>query len=234
MAAVTADDETREEESSHVLQASTGSAAISLEGTLYCRKGRASGSYSSLRWKRRFVFLDLVDGGSITIYRDPPNSDPYTSGNKQTAPRTASRLESLVSQTKSIDDDSLSNIEMFIPAELSWVAKDVENNTSSFVVEIPTISDDVDFIVSDESMCSSMLADSPRDYDANEDAREHCSWDVRGRTGGFDKQIRGCLFWGGRQHISMHIWRRPGPPCLRRPSSLPTCRASPTPCVTSM
>jgi len=203
--------------------------AVCLEGVLQCRKGRSAGGggmrQPSLLWKRRFVHLDLVDGGSITVYKeDRPQlllasasaarrvSIPTTSalrsvytklhefgssmsllpnnnagvvgaaaaagGMGGTADGSDSCNEDDVEDDDDGDDDgseardkpvdtnssgastkkargdgsrgrspkgtattttSASEvIEMHIPAHIPWIVKDVQNDTSNFVVEIPT------------------------------------------------------------------------------------------------
>lgn len=120
---------------------STESDPVSLEGELLSRKGRSSG-HVSLLWKRRFVILDLMDGGSIAVYKDPPEHLPKGHARSTTVLRTVySKLHRSLSMTpqagwhsKSTEDDFY----LLFPAHVPWVVKDQDNDDSTFVIEIPT------------------------------------------------------------------------------------------------
>lgn len=45
---------------------------VSLQGTLYCQKGRAcsSSAQKTNKSKLRFVHLDLHEGGKLTVYKE--------------------------------------------------------------------------------------------------------------------------------------------------------------------
>jgi hypothetical protein len=94
---------------------------FSLEGILQVRKGRSTGQ-SSLRYKRRLVCFYFENGGSITISKSECESH-------------AIRHPTLVlSAAYSLLQSDL--LEMNITSDMSWVAKDIDNDPSSFVIEV--------------------------------------------------------------------------------------------------
>lgn len=117
---------------------------VSLEGILFTRKGRSSG-HASWSWKRRFVFFNFTDGGSIEIYKEPSD----TSANAGAAQQPTSVLRTVYSRmhirsSHREHSKASGKLEIDITADLPWVAKDVENDPSSFVLEISTSPEDDD------------------------------------------------------------------------------------------
>jgi hypothetical protein len=113
----------------------------SLEGTLYFRKGKSAGR-SRRAWKQRYVILDLSDGGSISCYeqafsraRSPLRI--FGGGRNESPPeRTDSRF---VTASSSREGGGGGGELCFkIPSTVGWVAKDIENDASGFVIEIPS------------------------------------------------------------------------------------------------
>lgn len=100
----------------------------SLEGTLYFRKGKsAGGTRSSRAWKQRYVILHLsaADGGSISCYTLPRR---IVFGGETTGSR-------FVTGSSNREGGELC---LKIPSTVDWVAKDIENDASGFVIEIPS------------------------------------------------------------------------------------------------
>jgi hypothetical protein len=130
------DDEVTVDES--MMGASRDSNPVSLDGCLYCRRGRSSGN-GTLRLRRRFVSLSLSDGGSIKVFKDMP-----VAGRSALESHPASSVLQTVyskvhrSLSYAIDMKRMENLDMYIPTALPWVAKDVENDSSNFVIEIPS------------------------------------------------------------------------------------------------
>jgi len=113
---------------------------ISLEGILYVRKGRSS-RHASFRWKRRFVFFNFDDGGSISVWKESPYT-PHTEATKH-ASSVLRTVYSKLHRSRSYRENAAANLEMDISADLPWIAKDVENDPSMFVIEINTCGDDL-------------------------------------------------------------------------------------------
>lgn len=119
----------------------------SLEGKLHVRKGRSSGHLTtSWSWKHRFVYLHFNDGGSISVYKECPEAhsrvlllDSIIEQPPTSALRTA---YSRIHGSRSSRDQSRAdgNLELDITSDLPWVAKDVENDPVTFIVEISTLS----------------------------------------------------------------------------------------------
>lgn len=177
----------------------TDSEPVSLEGELLCRKGRSTG-HSSLLWKRHFVLLDLTYGGSIAIYKEPPeHSGRDEQHAKSTVLRTVySKLHRSLSMTppertgpqgqwptKSMED----MFYMVIPAHLPWVVKDMQNDSSAFVIEIPTgkheglhLSDTsmASYSQSDDIPAEHILEDSEDEEENVEEGQAHLSTIISG------------------------------------------------------
>ena len=107
---------------------------ITLEGSLLCRKGKATG-HATFLWKRKRVWLSLKDGGSISVYRD--DSGESTEAVFHTHFSTLHR--SLTSPRGLKETEAL---ELFIPSYVSWVAKDVDQDPATFVIEVSTSDED--------------------------------------------------------------------------------------------
>jgi hypothetical protein len=171
------------------MQASIGSVEpVCLEGTLHCRKGRNS-AFSPAFWKRRFCYLDLTDGGSITIYKEPPEyaihrqaqehhqhhqSHSDTDTNESSSKPSATVLRTVYSRLqRSLSVPSLKSlvdvgkVDIHIPAQMPWKVKDVENDSSCFVLEIPTNGEE-GFPFADHSDAASCSLDQPHNSFADD------------------------------------------------------------------
>ena len=114
-----------------------------LEGNLMIRKGRATG-HGSFRWKKRYVHLSLVDGGSISVYEETAESikhqhnqtrlpDPRPEENqgnnlqrsKSLYSKFHRRLSTVLYDPLALEDSS--HLLIFIPNHLPWIAKDVDS-----------------------------------------------------------------------------------------------------------
>jgi hypothetical protein len=115
------ENETREEEEQDVIEDSR----MSIEGTLYHRKGR------SHKWKRRLVVLKFESGGTFECYNvDNPSNllkDMYSQLHR------SSNVGKSLRETG--DSQSLT---LLLKQDMPWVVRDIENDPSQFVVEIPT------------------------------------------------------------------------------------------------
>ena len=114
---------------------------MSLEGTLYFRNGKAQGGGAF--WKKRLIMLDFEDGGSLACYKvtfkDKANKDKKNKGpTPQLLQDMYSKLHRSVSVGKNIVDVPDRNLRVFLPAEVPWVAKDVDGDSSTFLIEVPT------------------------------------------------------------------------------------------------
>ena len=130
-----------EEDASAVIPEITTSASmdsnnnpVSLDGCLYCRRGRSSGN-GTLRLRRRFVSLSLSDGGSLKVFKDIP-SHAEKPGSTSVLHTVYSKVHRSLSYALVMK--RMENLDMFIPSELPWVAKDMENDSNNFVIEIPS------------------------------------------------------------------------------------------------
>jgi len=97
----------------------------SLEGILWHRKGNSN----LPTWKRRYVKLNLLDGGSLAVFRFP-HKKPYHHVREM-----YSRLHRQGSNLNESGDRLLC---LYVPAEVPWMVRDVSNDSSMFLVEIPT------------------------------------------------------------------------------------------------
>lgn len=109
---------------------------VSLEGFLQCRMGKSSG-HSSLIWKRKFVYFSFADGGSITVYKDSPNFDVNKIEDSGVLRSVYNKL------SRNGVHKGHRNVDYDITPDLPWIAKDVERDSATFVVEIPTSDDDI-------------------------------------------------------------------------------------------
>ena len=108
---------------------------VSLEGQLQVRNDHLTGQ-SSWVWKRRLVVFNFESGGSISIYRECKFKPPARLRTQQ----PASVLQTVYSKLHRgvyFRDDSTSNLVTVIASDMPWIAKDVYNDPTSFVVEIP-------------------------------------------------------------------------------------------------
>jgi C2 domain len=111
-------------------------AAVCLEGILHTRKG---GTWT---WKRRFVLFNFLDGGSVAVYKIFPGA----SSNRDVNLHPTSVLRTVYSRfqrSRSVQFEA-GELEISLSPDLPWIAKDVENDPSTFVLEIPTNDDDLE------------------------------------------------------------------------------------------
>jgi C2 domain len=115
----------------------------SLEGVLYLRKGRSSG-HTSWSWKRRYIVFRFENGGSILSYKDIDQA-VLVSAAQQPASVMKSVYSNFHGRHPHRDFYQFSeNLEIEITADLPWLAKDVENDPSTFVIEITTRNEEMD------------------------------------------------------------------------------------------
>jgi C2 domain len=115
---------------------------LSLEGTLHVRGGRAAWN-----WKKRFVYFNFNDGGSISVYKESPEVLMNSESARQHPSSTLRTVYSRLHGSRSCRDQSKAdgNLELDITADLPWVSKDVANDPVTFVVEISSYSDSEEF-----------------------------------------------------------------------------------------
>lgn len=111
-----------------------GSENLTLEGTLYYRKG-GKGNRKPFPWKRRYVILDMVDGGSISCfkikdkYRRNMLRQMYTKLNRDSS--------EMIVGAPSRDNELC----LYIPPDIPWIVRDVCMDARMFCIEIPTTDD---------------------------------------------------------------------------------------------
>lgn len=144
-----------------------------LQGHLQVRKGRFSGQ-SSWVWKRRCVVFSFEHGGSFSIYRE----DKSVSSTRSSKHQPASVLRTVYSKLQrgiSPRDESKANgnLVLTIASDLPWIAKDVEKDPTTFVVEIATEDSKTDTLLQsrhstifeDEEAEGNFLSDDDNDDD---------------------------------------------------------------------
>lgn len=118
---------------------------VSLEGILYIRKGRASG-HTSWSWKRRLVLFRFADGGSIAVYKESLDGNANAENSEQPTSVLRSVYSRIHRSRSGRDYDRVAGrLEIDITADLPWIAKDVESDPCTFVLEIATSQTSVDF-----------------------------------------------------------------------------------------
>jgi C2 domain len=191
-------DEMTAESNSLDVQVSSLDSEELLEGILYVRKGRSSGLVS-WSWKRRLVIFRFEDGGSILAYKASEQIAPEFVDQKSNTVihsvysnfhrRHPHRDFSHFSEGPEID----------ITSDLPWIAKDVENDHCSFVVEISTDKESLS-IDNDESVDSGdalgILTSSQtrshieEDYESGDDGDDDCrTIDYRNGEGSVDEKM---------------------------------------------
>ena len=128
-------DEMTAESNSLDVQPSCSDLEESLEGILYVRKGRSSG-ISSWSWNRRYVVFRFEDGGSISAYNAREQSLLEHSAQMQSTYSSVHRRHPQMDESPVPD-----HLAFEITVDLPWVAKDVENDQYTFVIEIETYGD---------------------------------------------------------------------------------------------
>jgi C2 domain len=141
---------------------------VSLEGYLLYRMGKSSGQ-STLLWRKRFVYFSFAEGGSITVYKESPkfnvNKLNTNDGNHSSVLNSVYRKISSFGTTEATWT-GMENVDFDITPELPWIAKDVEGDPASFVVEISTFNDcEVSIMEESESSSSGKPGYSVDDVD---------------------------------------------------------------------
>ncbi len=91
---------------------------VALEGTLEFRKSHTSNDAKS--WRRGYVVFDMRNGGSISCYKQMSGS------------KAPSRLSHNVSQCEDMAP------RIHLPAHANWIVKDIQHNSTGFIIEIPS------------------------------------------------------------------------------------------------
>jgi C2 domain len=103
---------------------------LSLEGTLYHRKGKSTGRTP---WKKRLVILDFERGGSLSVFKLP----------KKQPSRAMKPMYTKIHRSLSasggalLRGDANGDLILHLPCEMRWRVKDV-NDAASFLVEVST------------------------------------------------------------------------------------------------
>ena len=113
---------------------------ISLDGYLYVRKGRATGHGTYLS-RKRFVSLSFEQGGVLKVFKEFPSPEHIVLESHPNA--RSSMLQTVYSRlhrslAHSVAMRRMEGVAMYIPANIPWMAKDMENDSSNFVIEIPS------------------------------------------------------------------------------------------------
>ena len=114
----------------------------SLEGVLYWKKGKTSGSSNTCSWwKRRYVVLNLMDE-SLSCYRY--NSGQHTNNQGQNKATKFHRRSSMYGDCDDLNNVTENNdvLALQIPARIPWFVKDVSNDSTLFMIEIETVEND--------------------------------------------------------------------------------------------
>ena len=116
--------------------------AVSIEGTLLMRKGRASGN-STWQWKRRWVVFRFDDGGSVAIYKKGYQKQQQQ---QQQPEASRTRLRSTLHRRDSTINLFAEHRQkavpvLDIPPDVPWMVKDIPQDPSTFVIEIATVDD---------------------------------------------------------------------------------------------
>eukprot|EP00980_Cylindrotheca_fusiformis_P011118 scaffold2557_cov121-Cylindrotheca_fusiformis.AAC.1 len=106
-----------------------GRPAVCLEATMYLKFSKSTGKKT--RWFEAYVVLDMDNRGSVKCYpRKPKLTGPAAlDAYKKHSTRVLATLLSF--------EDNVEPL-LEIPARINWVAKDLENSSTRFVIEIPT------------------------------------------------------------------------------------------------
>lgn len=115
-----------------------GAEPMTLQGFMYYKKGGERGR--PFKWKRRFVRLDMADGGSISCYRAKDE------GAKKMLKQMYTTL-SMDSDKESHDAANKDDVCLRFPADLPWVVKDLYYDSRMFAIEVPTTADAIDEVL---------------------------------------------------------------------------------------
>ncbi|KAI2511283.1 Protein kinase C conserved region 2 [Fragilaria crotonensis] len=99
---------------------------MSLEGTLWCRKGKTKS------WKRRLVVLKLEQEGIFECYK------VLNYGRSRMLKDVYSQLHRQASVGSIIRDSGSQTLQLLLGRDTPWIARDIPNDPSTFVIEIPT------------------------------------------------------------------------------------------------
>ena len=122
----------REDDNQHGDENDQASAApeadfrMSLEGTLWCRKGKTKG------WKRRLIVLKLEHEGIFECYKVSKE------GPSQILKDVYSQLHRQASVGSTIRHSGSQTLQLRLGRHTPWIARDIPNDPSTFVIEIPT------------------------------------------------------------------------------------------------
>lgn len=100
-----------------------------LEGTLDSRKGR------SYKWKRRIVILKFENGGSFECYSVKESPSQML---KEMMSSRLHRQASVINETTLRDTADPRQLVLLLRTDMPWIVRDIQNDPSCFVVEIPT------------------------------------------------------------------------------------------------
>jgi C2 domain len=132
-------DEMTLESNSLDVQASGSDFEESLEGLLYVRKGRSSG-HTSWSWKRLYTVFRFEQGGSLLAYKQTDQMVLLLSSQETTSASGKSSFHGRHRQREFLHVSK--HLEIEISPDLPWLAKDVDNDLSTFVIEIATDCED--------------------------------------------------------------------------------------------
>jgi hypothetical protein len=126
-----------EEETAH---SEDGAEPMTLEGLLYYKKGGRGGR--PFKWKKRFVRLDMVNGGSISVYRAKDE------GAKKVLQQMYTTLKMNDDESKSYEGPTRDeDVCLRFPVDCPWVVKDVFYDPRMFAIEVPTSADNIDDVL---------------------------------------------------------------------------------------
>lgn len=99
---------------------------MSLEGTLWCRKGKTK------IWKRRLVVLKFEQEGIFECYK------VLKEGPSRMLKDVYSQLHRQASVGSIIRNSGSQTLQLLLGRDTPWIARDIPNDPSTFVIEIPT------------------------------------------------------------------------------------------------
>lgn len=116
-----------------------GTEPMTLQGFMYYKKGGRG--KRPFKWKRRFVRLDMADGGSISCFR----------GKDEGAKKMLRQMYTTLKMDS--DDDSQGgptsneDVCLHFAADVPWVVKDLYYDSRMFAIEVPTTTDAIDEVL---------------------------------------------------------------------------------------
>ena len=112
---------------------------MTLEGMMYYKKG---GRGRPFKWKRRYVVLDMADGGSVSCFRTKDKGAKAKEMLRQMA--TSLNLDSDAKKDKPARDEDVC---LLFPNDLPWVVKDLYYDSRMFAIEVPTTTESIDEVL---------------------------------------------------------------------------------------